>query len=291
MLYQATHVTRYIYEQPVSQCLTESRLTPRSYEGQRLHSSNIRVQPEPVVSEERTDYFGNHVTMYAVLRSHDKLTTTATSIVEVTPLPQPESEITWEATRDLLAEQPDTEALKAFEFVFSSPLIPVGGEFLKYAQAVFQPGRGLLEGAWALSHKIHEDFKYQPKSTSIDTPLTDIIRNRKGVCQDFAHIMIAAMRSLRLPVRYVSGYLRSNANYQGAAASHAWVSVYVPGQGWASFDPTNDLIPTDGHVTLAWGRDYSDVTPLKGITLGGGGQSVEVEVRVLPVEESEETPQ
>jgi transglutaminase-like putative cysteine protease len=155
---------------------------------------------------------------------------------------------------------------------------------------VFQPGRGLLEGAWALSHKIHEEFKYQPKSTSIDTPLTDIIRNRKGVCQDFAHIMIAAMRSLRLPVRYVSGYLRSNANYQGAAASHAWVSVYVPGQGWASFDPTNDLIPTDGHVTLAWGRDYSDVTPLKGITLGGGGQSVEVEVRVLPVEEPVETP-
>ena len=171
--------------------------------------------------------------------------------------------------------------------MFASPLVPVGGDFLKYGRAVFTPGRPLLEGALALSHKIHEEFKYKPKSTAIDTPLTDIIRNRKGVCQDFAHVMIAALRSLRLSARYVSGYLRSGADYQGAEASHAWVSVFVPGQGWASFDPTNDLIPSDGHVTLAWGRDYCDVTPLKGITLGGGGQSVEVEVRVRPIQDHE----
>jgi transglutaminase-like putative cysteine protease len=221
--------------------------------------------------------------MFGVLRAHDKLTTTATSVVEVTPHQQPESSITWEATRDMLAQQPDLETLQAFEFAFASPLIPVGGEFLKYGSTVFTPGRGLLDGALALSHKIHEDFKYQPTSTTIDTPLADTMRNRKGVCQDFAHIMISALRSLRLSARYVSGYLRSGVNYQGAEASHAWVSVFVPGQGWASFDPTNDLVPTDGHVTLAWGRDYSDVTPLKGITLGGGGQTVEVEVQVLPM--------
>jgi transglutaminase-like putative cysteine protease len=283
MLYQATHVTRYLYEQPVSQCLTESRLTPRTFDGQRLHTSRIRVHPEPVVFEQRKDYFGNDVGMFAVLRSHDKLTTTATSVVEVMPHVQPESDITWEATRDVLAEQPDMDALQAFEFVFASPLVPVGGDFLKYGRAVFTPGRPLLEGALALSHKIHEEFKYKPKSTAIDTPLAEIIRNRKGVCQDFAHVMIAALRSLRLSARYVSGYLRSGADYQGAEASHAWVSVFVPGQGWASFDPTNDLVPSDGHVTLAWGRDYSDVTPLKGITLGGGGQSVEVEVQVRPI--------
>jgi transglutaminase-like putative cysteine protease len=286
MLYQATHVTRYLYEQPVSQCLTESRLTPRSFEGQRLHTSRIRVQPEPAVSEERTDYFGNQVTMFAVLRQHDRLTTTATSVVEVMPQPHPESSITWEAARDVLAEQPDLDALQAFEFVFASPLIPVGGDFLKYGQSVFTPGRPLLEGALDLSHRIHQEFKYSPKATTIDTPLSDIMRIRKGVCQDYAHVMIAALRSLRLSARYVSGYLRSGT---GAEASHAWVSVFVPGRGWASFDPTNDLIPTDGHVTLAWGRDYSDVTPLKGITLGGGGQSVEVEVRVQPIQEPEPT--
>jgi transglutaminase-like putative cysteine protease len=285
MLYQATHVTRYLYEHPVSQCLTESRLTPRTFDGQRLHTSRIRVHPEPAVFEQRKDYFGNDVSMFAVLRSHDKLTTTATSVVEVAPHVQPESAITWEATRELLAEQPDLEALQAFEFVFASPLVPVGGDFLKYGRAVFTPGRPLLEGALALSHKIHEEFKYKPKSTAIDTPLAEIIRNRKGVCQDFAHVMIAALRSLRLSARYVSGYLRSGADYQGAEASHAWVSVFVPGQGWASFDPTNDLVPSDGHVTLAWGRDYSDVTPLKGITLGGGGQSVEVEVQVRPIQD------
>jgi transglutaminase-like putative cysteine protease len=286
MLYQATHITRYLYEQPVSQCLTESRLTPRSFEGQRLHASRIRVQPEPAVSEERTDYFGNHVTMFAVLRSHDRLTTTASSVVEVVTQPPPVSGITWEAARDVLSEQPDTEALQAFEFVFASPLVPVGGEFLKYGRSVFAPGRPLLEAAHELSHKIHEEFTYLPRSTTIDTPLSDIIRKKKGVCQDFAHVMIASLRSLRLSARYVSGYLRSGT---GAEASHAWVSVFVPGHGWASFDPTNDLIPTDGHVTLAWGRDYSDVTPLKGITMGGGGQTVEVEVRVQPIPEPEPT--
>lgn len=284
MIYQATHVTRYFYEQPVSQSLTESRLTPRTFDGQRLHTSRIRVHPEPAVFEQRKDYFGNEVTMFAVLRSHGQLTTTATSVVEVTPHVQPVSDIAWEAARDILARQPDVETLHAFEFVFASPLVPVGGDFLKYGRSVFTPGRPLLEAVLALSHKIHTEFKYQPKSTAIDTPLGDIIRNRKGVCQDFAHVMIAALRSLRLSARYVSGYLRSGANYQGAEASHAWVSVYVPGEGWASFDPTNDVVPTDGHVTLAWGRDFSDVTPLKGITLGGGGQSVEVEVQVRPME-------
>jgi transglutaminase-like putative cysteine protease len=285
MIYQATHITRYLYEQPVSQCLSEAHLRPRSLPGQKLHTSRIRVQPEPAVFEQRMDYFGNEVNTFAVLRSHDQLTTTAMSVVDVDPVPAPsQPDLPWETVRDTLAAQQDDASLEALEFIFPSQYVPTGSEFLKLVQPLFKPGRPLLEAAHDLSHHIHETFKYAPKSTSIDMPLGNILRGRKGVCQDFAHVMIAAMRSLRLSARYVSGYLRSGANFQGAEASHAWVSVYSPGNGWVSFDPTNDLMPSDGHVTLAWGRDYGDVTPLKGVTLGGGGQTVEVEVQVRPID-------
>ena len=134
-----------------------------------------------------------------------------------------------------------------------------------------------------MTRRIHDEFNYQPKSTSIDTPLLDVLNTRQGVCQDFANIMIGALRSLRLAARYVSGYIRSGPRFQGAAASHAWVSVFDPRNGWLGFDPTNSMMTSDAHITLAWGRDYGDVTPLKGLTLGGGGQSVEVEVRVQPI--------
>ncbi len=285
MIYQATHITRYLYDQPVSQCLSEAHLRPRAFPGQKLHTSRVRVQPEPAVFEQRKDYFGNDVHTFAVLRSHDQLTTTAISVVEVAPVaPASEPDMPWESVRDLLADQPDEASLHALEFTFSSPYAPTGPEFSKFIQPLFKPGRPLLEAAEDLSHYIHETFKYAPKSTSIDMPLGNILRGRKGVCQDYAHIMIAAMRSLRLSARYVSGYLRSGANFQGAEASHAWVAVYSPGNGWVSFDPTNDVMPSDGHVTLAWGRDYGDVTPLKGVTLGGGGQTVEVEVQVRPID-------
>ena len=161
---------------------------------------------------------------------------------------------------------------------------PRDQELFNYASPTFTPGRPLVDALQELSHRIHTEFRYQPKSTSIDMPLIEVLRNRRGVCQDFAHIMIGALRSLRLAARYVSGYLRSGSNYQGFEASHAWVSVFIPGNGWVGFDPTNDVMPSDRHVTLAWGRDFSDVTPMKGITLGGGGQTIEVEVSVRPIE-------
>src|SRR5262249_42931358 len=149
-------------------------------------------------------------------------------------------DLSWEAVRDALQAQQDEASLEALEFMFPSPFAPAGNEFLKFVQPIFKPRRPLLDASGDLSHYIHETFKYEPKSTSIDTPLGNMLRGGKGVCQDFAHLMIAAMRSLRLPARYVSGYLRSGANFQGAEASHAWVSVYSPGNGWVSFDPTND---------------------------------------------------
>jgi transglutaminase-like putative cysteine protease len=253
--------------------------------GQRLLASRIRVEPEPVVTDERKDYFGNDVSSFAIFRSHDRFTTTATAVVEVEARPASSPALAWEQVRDQVAAHEEEDCLAAYEFVFDSPYVATARELADFARPTFLPGRPFADAARELSHRIHEEFTYLPKSTSIDMPLLEVFHNRCGVCQDFSHIMIGALRSLRLPARYVSGYLRSGARYQGAEASHAWVSVFVPGSPWLSFDPTNDMIPTDGHVTLAWGRDFGDVTPVKGIAVGGGEQTVEVEVRVVPLEE------
>jgi transglutaminase-like putative cysteine protease len=239
------------------------------------------VHPAPAVLDHRKDYFGNDVTTFAVFQTHDRFSATATSVVGVEPrvireLPG----IAWESVRDQLAEQVDAASLEAYEFVFDSPYVSAAPALAEFAKPSFSPGRPMAVAVMDLSHRIHSEFLYKPKSTSIDMPLLDVFASRRGVCQDFAHIMIGALRSLRLAARYVSGYLRSGADYKGAEASHAWVSVFIPGFGWMNLDPTNDVMPGDGHVTLAWGRDYGDVTPVKGIALGGGKQTIEVEVRV-----------
>ena len=285
MRYHTSHITRYLYEAPVSQCLSETRLIPRTLPGQRLLTSQIQVGPEPQVTDHRKDYFGNDVSSFAIFRSHDRFTTTATGTVEVTASAAPMASVAWEQVRDQVAAQETEDCLAAYEFVFDSPYVAAARELAEFARPTFSAGRPFAEAAHELSHRIHEEFTYLPKSTSIDMPLLEVLHNRCGVCQDYSHIMIGALRSLRLPARYISGYLRSGAKYQGAEASHAWVSVFVPGSLWLSFDPTNDMIPTDGHVTLAWGRDFSDVTPVKGIAVGGGEQTVKVEVRVVPIEE------
>jgi transglutaminase-like putative cysteine protease len=282
MLFHVTHTTRYLYQTPVAHCLNELRLTPRALPEQKVLESKIRVQPEPAFVHHRTDYFGNDVTLFEVFEKHDRLEATAESTVEVQAGGDSLPSIPWEGVRDMLAAQADAACIEASEFVYSSPFVPPVPHLEEYARKSFMPNQPLLEGARDLSHRIHADFKYHPKSTSIDVALADVMRHRRGVCQDFAHVMIGAMRSLRLAARYISGYVRPGPRVQGAQASHAWVSVFVPGHGWVSFDPTNDLMVSDSHVTLAWGRDYGDVTPVKGITLGGAGQSVEVEVYVKP---------
>jgi len=283
MRYRAVHKTRYTYQEAVSQCLSEARLLPRSLPGQRVHETKLTVSPEPAVFATRTDYFGNLVSAFSVFEPHDRLSVTATSVVEVAAQAELlELQATWEEARAALACPPDEETLAACEFACDSPFVEAGSELAQFAQPTFTPCRPLLEAAQELMHRIHTEFRYAPRSTEIDTPLAEVIRNRCGVCQDFAHLMIGALRSHGLAARYVSGYLRSGTRYQGAEASHAWVAVFVPGAGWVGFDPTNDVSPGEGHITLAWGRDYADVTPLKGITLGGGDHTVEVEVRVTP---------
>jgi transglutaminase-like putative cysteine protease len=285
MLFHVTHNTRYIYQTPVSHCLNEVRLTPRRLPGQDVRETAIKVSPEPAFMHYHKDYYGNDVTSFEVFDKHDCLDATAESVVEVRPAEaEPPASISWEQARDIIAAPSDVSDLEASEFIYNSPYVPAAAQLHEYVQKTFVRERPLLEAVMDLTHRIHSDFKYHPKSTSVDVPLTDVLRKRRGVCQDFAHVMIGALRSVRLPARYVSGYVRPGPRVQGAQASHAWVSVYVPGSGWLGFDPTNDLMVSDSHVTLAWGRDYGDVTPVKGITLGGGSQTVEVEVYVRPLE-------
>lgn len=284
MLFQVTHTTRYIYQTTVSHCLNEVRLTPRSLPAQEVRETAIRVHPEPAFMHHRKDYYGNDVTFFEVFKKHESLEATAESTVEVLPAASKLSLISWEDARNLIAVQADEDSMQASEFIYDSPYVPAVPKLEEYAKKTFVAGRPLVEAAKNLTDRIHSDFKYHPKSTSIDIPLSEVLRNRRGVCQDFAHLMIGVLRSQRLAARYVSGYVRPGPRVQGAQASHAWVSVFVPGEGWISFDPTNNLMVSDSHVTLAWGRDYGDVTPVKGITLGGAGQTVEVEVYVRPLE-------
>lgn len=281
MRYRATHTTKYAYDARVSLCQSEVRLIPRTLPWQRTLESRIETTPPSASAERHEDYFGNAVTTFTILESHDRFSTVATSVIEVDDRDvREDASVTWEAARDDVAAHADFDTLEAFEFTFDSPLVAVAPELSTYAGPSFPPGRPLIEAIEDLSHRIHTDFKYTPRATRVDTPLLEVLRLKKGVCQDYTHVMIGAVRCMGLAARYVSGYLRSGANVLGAEASHAWVSVFVPGSGWFDIDPTNDMRPGTGHITLAWGRDYADVAPVKGVALGGGHQVVEVTVRV-----------
>ena len=285
MLYQTTHLTRYKYQEPASHCLSETRVTPRSFPGQQVLSARIDVTPPPASEiEMREDYFGNHVGAFSIFEPHRELCIKAVSTVEVLPHAARSSTLGWENARALMISSNVHEDLRASEFVYDSPFAASSPELADYAATSLPHGRPLADATIDLCRRINSEFVYEPKSTSIDTPVLEVLRKRKGVCQDFAHLMIGALRSSGLAARYISGYLRSGgANLQGSEASHAWVSVYIPGSGWLDLDPTNDVIPGEGHVTLGWGRDYGDVTPVKGVSLGGGSQVVDVEVTVRQI--------
>lgn len=283
MRYVARHVTRYRYEGPVAQCLTEARITPRELAYQHVSESRIKVQPEPAFFEERVDYFGNRVAAFSVFRTHDHFAITCESTVDVLPRAQEFPLLAWQDAQARLISPSSATGIEATEFIFDSPFVVRSAELAAFAEPSFPKGRPLCECLQDLNTRIHREFQYRPHSTTIEIPLAEVLRLRRGVCQDFAHIMIGALRSLNLPARYVSGYLRSGAQYQGAEASHAWVAAFVPDFGWLDLDPTNNVLPGEGHITLGWGRDYGDVTPVKGISLGGGGQKIEVAVNVQPL--------
>jgi transglutaminase-like putative cysteine protease len=288
MRFRIRHTTRYRYSQAVTLCHNEAHLRPRHSTRQACNESTVLVEPLPAVAHDRSDYFGNPVLHFAVQQPHDTLTVTAHSVVELVQQMMPALEQTppWESVAVRLAHDHSDEALEAREFMLDSPLVSSGPELALFAAPSFAPGRPLLEAVHDLSQRIHREFVYDPHFTTAATPLADAFALRRGVCQDFAHVAIGCLRSMGLPARYVSGYIESippagAARLEGADASHAWCAVYVPEYGWVDFDPTNDQLVTDQHVTTAWGRDYADVTPLKGIVFGGGGHSLEVEVDMV----------
>jgi transglutaminase-like putative cysteine protease len=258
--------------------------------GQTCRDYQLVVHPSPASLSHYSDFFGNAVVFLAVQEPHRALTVTAHSTVEVMPRSRPEAATapSWETACEQLRHDPSAASLAAYQYVFDSPLIAVWPALRRYAAVSFPPGRPLLDAVCDLTARIYTDFTYDPTATSVSTPLHEVVRNRHGVCQDFAHVQIGCLRALGLAARYVSGYLVNQpppgqSRLTGTDASHAWVSVYCPGHGWIDADPTNNVLPTDGHITVAYGRDYGDVAPIKGVFLGGGEHSMHVVVDVVPV--------
>ncbi len=282
MTLHVTHSTTYLYSDSVTISYNEVHLAPRPHRGQIVVSHDLTITPPPDFSAARRDYFGNEVTWFSIYEPHQTLTITAKDTVQTLPveLPQGNPVPTWELARDAVRLRESTEAFDACQFVFESPRVKLGPAFAAYAAPSFAPNRPLVDAVGALSRRIYAEFEYDVEATTVTTPVDEVLNTKHGVCQDYAHVMIACLRSLGLPARYVSGYVHAGTGLVGAQASHAWVSAFCPGLGWLDFDPTNGIQPQEEHVTLAWGRDYSDVTPVKGIAFGGGDHIINASVEV-----------
>ena len=291
--YRVVHTTRYEYALPVELCHNEVHLKPRASVAQRCLESEVTIRPAPESLRERVDYFGNPVATFVVKLPERCLTVTASSLVEVSAPAETETVAPsppWEEVRSRVAGPPWSEVLEALEFTLDSPMVASSAALRAWAEPSFPAGRPLLEAVADLTRRIHREIAYDPGFTTVATPAGHVLERRRGVCQDFAHLAIGCLRSMGLPARYVSGYLETAVpagakRLRGADASHAWFSAFAPGVGWFDFDPTNDQIPPRQHVTTAWGRDYADVTPLKGVLFGGGDHSLEVSVDVERIED------
>ncbi len=298
MLLKVTHETRYAYTPPVETAQHLAHLKPMNTASQRLVSHALAISPEPAQRSESPDVRGNMRAFFALDSTHDELVVTAESVVETsTPelLPAASRELPWEEVRERFRFAKNSRFDPASEFVFASPYVPRHDDFAVYARPSFAAGKPLFDAAMDLTLRMYDEFTYDSGSTEISTPAIEALAQRKGVCQDFAHIMIACLRAMGLPARYVSGYLLTQPppgrpRLVGADASHAWVSVYLPGEDgpgdWADFDPTNGRQPGEDYVTLAVGRDYSDVSPMRGVLHGGARHTLDVGVTVEPLQET-----
>lgn len=294
--YDVRHTTIYTYSEPVPVCHNEIHLVPRELPRQRLLASALEIDPVPAGITTSSDYFGNQVGFFAIEEGHERLEVSATSSVEVHP-PVPWHELPlapWERIRDELAHTRDPAVLLAREFVLDSRLVRGQPHLAEWALGSFTPGRPWAEAVIDLTRRIHREFVYDPTATTTSTPVEEVFAHRRGVCQDFAHLQIACLRSLGLPARYVSGYLSNerrvhgtageganDAGMVGADASHAWLACWGGEAGWLDVDPTNDCQAGMLHVTVGWGRDYGDVSPIKGVCVGGGRHGMEVAVHVI----------
>ena len=284
MLYRIKHITHYEYDQPVTLCYNHAHLMPRDTDYQRCLESHISVTPYPVSVEQRSDYFGNKASYFSVESKHSSLEIIVDSTVRldgerIDPGVDLDFGNTCAQAREKLSSNRDEETLLSREFTLNSPMIKINDALREYAAPSFSDSISLLSATRDLTHRIFTDFIYDPASTDVATPLADVLEHRRGVCQDFAHLAIGCLRSQGFPARYVSGYLETLPapgvkKLYGSDASHAWFAVYSPGEGWFEYDPTNDNVPTEQHITTAWGRDYSDVTPLRGVIFDGGESQV-----------------
>jgi transglutaminase-like putative cysteine protease len=292
VIYDIRHVTTYSYESPVSFARCTLRLVPSGGCGQQLLSHSVDIRPRPADRGTRLDFFGTETESVLIETAHRSLRIDSRSRVVVSrhaPGRATDSPA-WERVREVAFASSSLGATAPIGYVFASPLVPLQGAVTGYAAVSFPDGGGVFAGSVDLMHRIRTEFKYDPKATVISTPLKEVFEKRHGVCQDFAHVMIAGLRGLGLPAAYVSGYLRTypppgQPRLQGADATHAWVSVWCGEElGWIGFDPTNDLLIGNDHIVLAVGRDFSDVSPVDGVIVGSRRQKLAVAVDVLPVE-------
>lgn len=292
MHYKVTHRTVYEYGEPINLCHNLAMLQPRSTDSQICKRSNVNISPQPDVLRAYEDFFGNKLLYFAIQHEHRVLDVTVISYIENTRVPGKKMEtgvnnLSWEEVQRILSiSDPQLAAVR--QFIPATPMTTYNDDVRQYALQSFMPGRSLAEASLHLMQRIYMDFAYSPGFSTIATPVAEIMRKKRGVCQDFAHLAIACIRSLGLAARYVSGYIETTpvdpeAKLVGADASHAWFAVFIPGTGWLEFDPTNNQMPSAQHITIGWGRDYADVTPLKGVILSSGSHKLSVAVEVKRV--------
>lgn len=287
MKYSVRHQTRYSYSDLVSISYNRLHSRPRSCPWQTFSEARLTINPEPAFQHPQTDFFGNPVTFFTVQKAHRELDVVVFFDADVQTRRIDGASERWEEVARKLANPADKESLEASQFRFDSNWIARSDSLTDFARQSFSKDRPLLEAALDLCGRIYREFTFDNSATTVATPLEEVLKQRSGVCQDFAHLAIASMRGIGLAARYVSGYLLTippagQERLQGADASHAWVSVWAPPLGWVDIDPTNNCLVSDQHITLAWGRDFHDVSPLRGVMLGGGQQVVKVGVDVLP---------
>lgn len=292
MIFNVKHTTKYEYNAPVIYCHNIATLRPRESKGQQLLDYKIQITPQPAEISERIDFFGNYITRFSIQTEHIELKVTTKSKI-VRNYAQFQDSFFSEACRGITLDQTllalrstDPDILDARQYILESIFIGRADDNIRdYAEVSFKRNRSVFDAAFELMQRIYTDFQFVSGFTSISTPVAEVMKEKKGVCQDFAQIAIACIRSVGLPARYVSGYIetvppKGKEKLVGADASHAWFSIFIPGFGWVDFDPTNNLIPMDQHIVVGWGRDYYDVPPLKGVVYGSGKSKLKVAVDI-----------